>query len=72
MHVPALQCALGTPWLSSALCRHAAGRVVDCQAKVMLTASGVLRGAKHIDLKAIVDDALGQCTKEVRAAAAVL
>jgi acyl-coenzyme A synthetase/AMP-(fatty) acid ligase len=54
---------------SSNLGRHAAGRIVDCKAKVVLTASGVLRGAKHIDLKAIVDDAIGQCTQEVRAAA---
>lgn len=57
---------------SSNLCHHAAGRIVDCKAKVVLTSSGVMRGAKHIDLKAIVDGALGQCTKEVRGSTGVL
>ncbi|GLI67071.1 hypothetical protein VaNZ11_011266 [Volvox africanus] len=34
-----------------------AQRIVDCQGKVVLTASGVMRGAKAVPLKAIVDDA---------------
>lgn len=39
----------------------------DCQAKVLLTASGVMRGNKKIDLKAIADSGLDMCTKQGKA-----
>jgi acetyl-CoA synthetase len=39
------------------------GRIQDCSAKVLLTCSGVMRGTKKIDLKAIADKALAQCEK---------
>ncbi len=38
-----------------------ATRINDCGAKMVLTADGSYRGAKTIDLKGIVDDALEQC-----------
>lgn len=38
-----------------------AQRITDCGARVVLTASAVMRGAKRIDLKAICDDALRLC-----------
>eukprot|EP00271_Cylindrocystis_brebissonii_P021327 TRINITY_DN7532_c1_g2_i2.p1 TRINITY_DN7532_c1_g2~~TRINITY_DN7532_c1_g2_i2.p1 ORF type:complete len:728 (+),score=124.79 TRINITY_DN7532_c1_g2_i2:69-2186(+) len=41
-----------------------AGRIQDSQSRVVLTATGVMRGAKLISLKAIVDDALQQCVKD--------
>jgi acyl-coenzyme A synthetase/AMP-(fatty) acid ligase len=36
----------------------------DCEAKVLLTASGVMRGNKKIDLKAIADSGLDMCEKQ--------
>jgi hypothetical protein len=36
----------------------------DCEAKVLLTASGVMRGNKKIDLKAIADSGLEMCEKQ--------
>ncbi len=39
------------------------GRMEDCRAKVLLTASGVMRGPKHIELKKIADKALDLCAK---------
>lgn len=41
-----------------------AGRMHDCEAKVLLTASGVMRGNKKIDLKAIADSGLSMCEKQ--------
>lgn len=41
-----------------------AGRIEDCKAKVLITASGVMRGNKKIDLKAIADQACDICTRE--------
>lgn len=41
-----------------------AGRMHDCEAKVLLTASGVMRGNKKIDLKAIADSGLDMCEKQ--------
>ena len=38
-----------------------ATRINDCDAKMVLTSDGSYRGAKTIDLKAIVDDALENC-----------
>ncbi|KIZ06574.1 acetyl-CoA synthetase [Monoraphidium neglectum] len=35
-----------------------AGRIADCKAKVLITSSGVMRGSKKIDLKAIADKAV--------------
>jgi acetyl-CoA synthetase len=35
----------------------------DCKAKVLVTASGVMRGNKKIDLKAIADSAHAMCAK---------
>jgi acetyl-CoA synthetase len=35
----------------------------DCKAKVLITASGVMRGNKKIDLKSIADSAHAMCTK---------
>jgi len=35
-----------------------ANRVKDCKAKVIITASGVMRGAKFVDLKGIIDETL--------------
>eukprot|EP00877_Chromochloris_zofingiensis_P005288 jgi/Chrzof1/14760/Cz09g15060.t1_ACS2[v5.2] len=40
-----------------------AGRIEDCQARVLLTASGVMRANKKIDLKKIADDAVKLCAK---------
>jgi acetyl-CoA synthetase len=39
-----------------------ATRINDCDAKMVLTSDGSYRGAKTIDLKGIVDDALEQCS----------
>lgn len=39
-----------------------ANRINDAEAKIVLTADGGFRGTKVIDLKKIVDDALGNCT----------
>lgn len=39
------------------------GRMEDCKAKVLITASGVMRGNKKIDLKAIADSAHAICAK---------
>ncbi len=36
-------------------------RINDCEAKLVITADGSFRGAKKIDLKGIVDDALKNC-----------
>lgn len=38
-----------------------ATRINDCDAKMVITSDGSYRGAKTIDLKGIVDDALKQC-----------
>ena len=38
-----------------------ADRINDCQAKMVLTADGNFRGAKTIDVKGIVDEALKKC-----------
>nr|WP_321222628.1 acetate--CoA ligase [uncultured Psychroserpens sp.] len=38
-----------------------ATRINDCDCKIVITADGSFRGAKTIDLKGIVDDALEQC-----------
>lgn len=46
------------------LCHCSTGRMHDCEAKVLLTASGVMRGNKKIDLKAIADSGLDMCTKQ--------
>lgn len=35
----------------------------DCKAKVLITASGVMRGNKKIDLKSIADAAHAMCSK---------
>ncbi|KAF6258777.1 acetyl-CoA synthetase [Scenedesmus sp. NREL 46B-D3] len=40
-----------------------AGRMEDCKAKVLITASGVMRGNKKIDLKSIADSAHNMCAK---------
>ncbi|GFR48182.1 hypothetical protein Agub_g10030 [Astrephomene gubernaculifera] len=40
-----------------------AQRMEDCKAKVLLTASGVMRGPKKIDLKKIADKGLDLCAK---------
>lgn len=39
-----------------------ATRINDCEAKMVLTADGSFRGAKTIDLKGIVDEALESCS----------
>jgi len=39
-----------------------ATRINDCDCKMVITSDGSYRGAKTIDLKGIVDDALEQCT----------
>ncbi len=39
-----------------------ATRINDCDAKMVLTSDGSYRGAKTIDLKGIVDDALERCS----------
>lgn len=52
------------PDSSSAFCTDAlAQRVADCRAKVVLTASGGMRGKKPIQLKQIVDKGLKQAEK---------
>jgi acetyl-CoA synthetase len=38
-----------------------ASRVIDCEAKVVITSDGGYRGNKTIDLKGIVDEALEKC-----------
>eukprot|EP00879_Flechtneria_rotunda_P010550 GHRR01011030.1.p1 GENE.GHRR01011030.1~~GHRR01011030.1.p1 ORF type:complete len:632 (+),score=174.59 GHRR01011030.1:389-2284(+) len=40
-----------------------AGRMEDCKAKVLITASGVMRGNKKIELKAIADAAHVMCAQ---------
>lgn len=40
-----------------------AGRIEDCKCKVLLTASGVMRGPKRIDLKAIADTGVELCAQ---------
>lgn len=42
-----------------------ANRINDSGAKILLTASGVMRGSKFIDLKRIVDDAVSQVDHEI-------
>jgi acetyl-CoA synthetase len=37
------------------------GRINDCEAKMLITADGVYRGAKKVDLKKIADEALEDC-----------
>ena len=39
-----------------------ADRINDAQAKMVITADGLNRGAKQVDLKSVVDDALKSCT----------
>jgi len=39
-----------------------ADRINDCKASVVLTSDGNFRGAKAIDVKTVVDEALEQCT----------
>ncbi|KAI8475041.1 MAG: acetyl CoA synthetase [Monoraphidium minutum] len=41
-----------------------AGRIADCKAAVLITASGVMRGNKKIDLKAIADKGVELAAKE--------
>mmetsp|Transcript_19106 Transcript_19106/g.32798 ORF Transcript_19106/g.32798 Transcript_19106/m.32798 type:complete len:706 (+) Transcript_19106:76-2193(+) len=41
-----------------------AGRMADCKAKVLITCSGVMRGAKPIELKKIADKALTLCEEQ--------
>jgi len=41
-----------------------ANRILDSRAKVLITASGVMRGTKFIDLKSIVDESLTQLEKD--------
>ncbi|KAL2631388.1 hypothetical protein R1flu_016074 [Riccia fluitans] len=41
-----------------------AQRILDCKPKVVLTANGVMRGAKLINLKSIVDSALAQSKEQ--------
>lgn len=41
--------------------RSIADRLVDAQAKYIVTADGAYRGAKDIPLKSVIDDALDQC-----------
>lgn len=38
-----------------------ASRIIDCDAKVVVTSDGSFRGSKSIDLKGIVDEALETC-----------
>lgn len=38
-----------------------ADRIIDAQSNVVITADGVYRGAKHISLKEITDDAIAKC-----------
>lgn len=40
-----------------------AQRIMDCKPKIMVTCNAVRRGSKVINLKGIVDAALGECTK---------
>jgi acyl-coenzyme A synthetase/AMP-(fatty) acid ligase len=44
-------------------CCCCSGRMEDCKAKVLITASGVMRGNKKIDLKSIADSAHAMCAK---------
>lgn len=39
-----------------------ADRIINCEAKVVLTSDGNFRGAKSIPVKAVVDEALEKCT----------
>ena len=41
-----------------------AARMMDCQAKVLITASGGMRGKKMMPLKAIADAALSACASK--------
>ncbi|MBI1220995.1 MAG: acetate--CoA ligase [Bacteroidetes bacterium] len=41
--------------------RSVADRINDAQAKAVITCDGAYRGAKQIELKSIIDDALEQC-----------
>ncbi|KAF2906076.1 hypothetical protein ILUMI_00103 [Ignelater luminosus] len=38
-------------------------RIMDCQARVLVTADGVWRGEKHLALKSICDQAMDKCAK---------
>jgi acetyl-CoA synthetase len=49
-----------------------AQRIADCKAKVLITASGVMRGAKRIDLKAIADKGVDMAAKEGHAVPTVV
>ncbi|KIZ00279.1 acetyl-CoA synthetase [Monoraphidium neglectum] len=40
-----------------------AQRIQDCRARVVITASGVMRGTKRVDLKALVDESLSLAQK---------
>ncbi len=39
-------------------------RIVDCEAKILLTCDGLFRGSKKLNLKSIVDEALEKCERE--------
>uniref|UniRef100_A0AAR5PZF4 acetate--CoA ligase n=1 Tax=Dendroctonus ponderosae TaxID=77166 RepID=A0AAR5PZF4_DENPD len=41
-----------------------AERIVDCEARVIVTADGVWRGEKMLQLKSICDHAMSKCSKE--------
>lgn len=40
-----------------------AERIMDCQARILVTADGVWRGEKHLPLKSICDQAMQKCSK---------
>lgn len=40
-----------------------AERIIDCEAKILVTADGVWRGEKFLGLKAICDQAMDKCAR---------
>jgi hypothetical protein len=54
------------PVTAAAAAAAGAGRIEDCQAKVLLTSSAVMRATKRIDLKSIADSAMDMCASQVR------